>query len=246
MWKYIFEFCDFLFSMIPVKKWRDYMQIQVLFDYKRKFNALRSKYKNINFHNMRLTKGGGSIVFIINNQDTFKVRKYNFETNDFERFNREKEITDGLDELRKLTKIQFPKIEFVKIHGYTFYKTNYIPGKLLVSISAYKIKKYQDKISDQLAEFIYKKSLLDPKSLQKKRGDIQPNYSWIHSDMCSNILIDPKTMDITGIIDWEWAKYAPTEREFYGLVRVRKKMRKIGIDKSTKIAFDKITNKNKK
>lgn len=52
--------------------------------------------------------------------------------------------------------------------------------------------------------------------------------------MCSNILIDPKTMVITGIIDWEWARYTPLDKEFCGLVRVRKKMQKIGLDQTTK------------
>lgn len=245
MWKYIFEISDLLFSLIPVKKWRDYMRIQVLFDYKKKFNALKSKYKNIHFRNMRLMKGGGSIVFIIDNKTTFKVRKYNFEANDFERFNREKMITDALNPLRKQTKIDFPKIEFIKIDGYTFYKTNFIPGKLLVNISSRKIIKNLDKISRQLADFIYKKSLLDPSELKQMRGKKQAGYCWVHGDMCSNILINPKTMNITGIIDWEWASYRILEREFIGLVRVRKKMRQIGIDKTTKSAYEKILSKNK-
>ncbi len=245
MWKYIFEFCDLLFCIIPVKKWRDYMRIHVLFDYRRKFNALKSKYKNIKFHNMRLTKGGGSIVFIIDNKTTFKIRKYNSETNNFERFNHEKMITDALNPLRKQTKIKFPKIEFITIGDYTFYKTNFISGKLLVNIPTHKIIKNLDKISTQLADFIYKKSLLDPVELRKIRGKKQSGFCWIHGDMCSNILINPKTMDITGIIDWEWANYRILEREFIGLVRVRKKMRKIGLDKTTKLAYEKILSERK-
>lgn len=245
MWKYLFEIGDLLSSLIPVKKWRDYMRIHVLFDYRRKFNALKSRYKNIHFHNMRLTKGGGSIVFIINNKTTFKVRKYNFEATNFERFDREKMITDALKPLRKQTKIDFPKIEFITIGEYTFYKTNFISGKLLINIPSRKIIRNLDKISEQLADFIYKKSLLDPAELKEMRGKKQNGFSWIHSDMCSNILINPKTMDITGIIDWEWSKYDSTEREFWGLVRVRKKMRKIGLDKTTKLAYEKILSKNK-
>ncbi|MBQ7409322.1 MAG: hypothetical protein IJV03_02040 [Alphaproteobacteria bacterium] len=245
MWKYIFEIGDLLSSLIPVKKWRDYMRIQILFDYRRKFNALKSKYKNIHFHNMRLTKGGGSIVFVIDNKTTFKVRKYNFEANDFERFNREKMITDALNPLRKQTKIDFPKIEFIETGGYTFYKTNFIQGKLLVNIPSHKIIKNLDKISTQLADFIYKKSLLDPIELKQIRGKKQAGFCWVHSDMCSNILINPKTMNITGIIDWEWCRYDSIEREFWGLVRVRKKMRKIGLDKTTKLAYEKILSKNK-
>ena len=58
--------------------------------------------------------------------------------------------------------------------------------------------------------------------------------------MCSNILVNPKTMVITGIIDWEWAGYGPISNEIKGLVWVRKKMRKIGLDKTTKDCLAKL------
>jgi hypothetical protein len=47
-------------------------------------------------------------------------------------------------------------------------------------------------------------------------------------------------MVITGIIDWEWAGYGPISGEIKGLVWVRKKMRKIGLDKTTKQEFEKM------
>ena len=237
MWKLLFEFSDRLFAIVPIKKWRNFLRSYVLFDYRRKLNALRHARHDLNFKKMRLAKGGGSIVFIIENE-TFKVRKRNRESGTFARFEREKRITDAI---RPYCTIDIPNIKFFNCDGFTFYETRRIPGKLLVNIPTRKIKKYQDKISRQLAEFIYKKSLANPKEIEDlKRTSTKPGYSWIHGDMCSNILIDPKTMKITGIIDWEWAGYGKTNAEFRGLVWVRKKMRKIGLDKTTRAEYDKI------
>jgi len=231
MWKILFELSDRLFAIVPIKKWRDWLRVIVLFDYRRKLNALKSVCPELNFEKMRLTKGGGSIVFVFDNQYTFKVRKRNNETVNFERFQNEKRITDAI---RPWCCIDIPQIDFVTSNGYTFYKSKFIPGKLLVNISSRRIKKYQSQISKQLAMFIYKKSFANPPEIDDlKVYDTAPDFSWIHGDMCSNILINPKTMVITGIIDWEWAGYGKTKQEFKGLVWVRKKMRKIGLDKST-------------
>lgn len=231
MWKFLFEFCDFVFAIVPVKKWRNYLRERVLFDYRKKLNALLRKYPNLRKKHMHLAKGGGSLVFIFDKKYTFKVRKYKHETVNFDRFYREKRITDAL---RDFCTITIPNIEFIDLDGFTFYKSDFIPGKLLVSIPTHRIKKYQNQISKQLAEFIYKKSFANPPELKDLRNEIQADFAWNHTDMCSNILIDPKTMVITGIIDWEWARYTPLDKEFYGLVRVRKKMQKIGLDQSTK------------
>ena len=240
MWKLLFEFSDRLFSIVPVKRWRKFLRSNLLFDYRRKLNALRHARPDLNFRKMKLAKGGGSLVFIIGNE-TFKVRKHNYEAGKFTRFYREKRITDAL---RPYCTIEIPDIEFFDIDGITFYKTSRINGKLLIDIPTWKIKKYQKQISKQLAEFIYKKSLAKPSEIDDLRKDpIKNNFSWIHGDMCSNILVNPHTMKITGIIDWEWAMYGPTENEFSGLVRVRKKMQKIGLDKTTCAEYKKITNK---
>lgn len=242
MWKILFEISDLLFSIVPVRKWREYLRGYVLFDYRRKLNALKKACPDLDFSKMRLAKGGGSIVFIFNDKFTFKVRKRNNESGEFARFELEKRITDAL---RKYCTIDIPNIEFIKSDGFTFYKSKFIPGKLLINVSTRRIKKYQTQLSKQLAEFIYKKSFANPPELADLRGKTTTGYSWIHGDMCSNILVNPKTMKITGIIDWEWAGYGPTENEFKGLVWVRKKMRKIGIDKSTREQYNKILTKNK-
>ena len=190
---------------------------------------------------MRMSKGGGSIVFIMDNKITFKVRKHHHESKKFSRFEREKTITDAL---RPFCTIQIPNITFIESDGYTFYVSQFIPGKPLDDVPSWKIKKYQNQISKQLAEFIYKKSFADPVELQPLRGEKHDGFSWLHTDMCSNMLVDPKTMVITGIIDWEWAHYSSIADEFEGLVRVRKKMRKIGLDKSVEKCFNEIVKQN--
>ena len=242
MWKFLFELSDRFFAIIPVKKWRDWLRIIVLFDYRRKLNALKSIYPDLNFNKMKLAKGGGSLVFIIDNKYSFKVRKRNEEANNFERFQREKRITDAI---RPWCSIEIPQIEFITANGYTFYKNKFIPGKLLVGVSSKRIKKYQSQISKQLAEFIYKKSFANPNEINDlKTCKDRPDFSWIHGDMCSNMLVDPKTMKITGIIDWEWAAYDTIKHEFRGLTWVRKKMKKIGLDKTTLTEYNKILEQN--
>lgn len=242
MWKILFELSDRFFAIIPVKKWQKWLRIVVLFDYRRKLNALKSACPELDFKKMRLAKGGGSIVFIIDNKYSFKVRKRNTEAVNFERFEREKRITDAI---RPWCSIEIPQIEFLTANGYTFYKNKFIPGKLLVNVSTRRIKKYQQQLGHELAEFIYKKSFANPKKINDlKTHKDSAKYSWIHSDMCSNILVNPKTMKITGVIDWEWATYGKTELEFRGLVWVRKKMRKIGLDKTTIAEYKKILKEN--
>lgn len=237
MWKALFEISDRIFAIMPMKKWREYLRVWVLFDYRRKLNALKSEYPELDFRTMQLTKGGGSLVFIVENKIIFKVRKRNNETSNFERFTREKRITDAI---RKYCTIQIPTIEFVTIGDYTFYKSDFIPGKLLVDIPTKKIKEYQSQLSMQLAEFIYRKSFANPVELFDLKSEYVSGYCWNHGDMCSNILVNPKNMKITGIIDWEWANYGSIDNEFNGLVWVRKKMRKIGLDRTTKDWYLKI------
>lgn len=239
MWKILFEFSDRLFAIVPIKKWRVFLRKILLFDYRRKLNALKRARPDLNYSKMKLTKGGGSIVFIIGD-DTFKVRKFSKESGEFTRFDHEKRITDAI---RPFCTIEIPTIKFFNSDGFTFYESPRIRGKMLVDVSTRKIKKYQKQISKQLAEFIYKKSFANPKEIADLRGDVKKGFSWNHGDMCSNILIDPATMKITGIIDWEWAGYGDIEREFNGLVRVRKKMRKIGLDISTRDEYQKIARK---
>lgn len=237
MWKILFELSDRFFATVPIKKWRVFLRDTVLFDYRNKLNALLHARPDLKYKKMRLAKGGGSLVFIFG-KETFKVRKHQHESSTFNRFIYEKRVTDAI---RSFCPIAIPNIEFFTSDGFTFYKSNYIPGKLLVSVPTWKIKKYQQQISKQLADFIYKKSFANPPEIEDlKKVPTQPGFSWVHSDMCSNILVNPKTMEITGIIDWEWAGYNPTDTEFNGLVWVRKKMRKIGLDKSTRAAYQEI------
>ena len=241
MWKLLFELSDRFFAIVPIKKWRIFLREKLLFDYRHKLNALLSARPDLKHKKMILAKGGGSLVFIFG-KETFKVRKHQHESSTFKRFYYEKRITDAI---RPYCTVQIPNIEFFNYGGFVFYKSDYISGKLLVAVPTWKIKKYQTQISNQLADFIYKKSFANPPEIEDlKTTKNKSGFSWIHGDMCSNILIDPKTMKITGIIDWEWAKYNETVLEFRGLVRVRRKMQRIGLDKSTRIAYDKISHKN--
>jgi len=237
MWKIVFEFCDFVFSLVPVAKWQHWLRRKKLFDYRRKLDALKKAYPNLNFKTLKLVKGGGSLAFVLENKYVFKVRKHKREQINFARFSIEKRITDAL---RDFCPVAIPKIELMDLSGYTFYKTEYIPGKLLVNIPFYKICKYKTYLAKQLANIILDISKADPIELQDMRKEKRNGFCWVHGDMCSNILVNPKNMRITGIIDWEWASYREQEYEFKGLVWVRKKMKKTGLDEITKQEYNKL------
>ncbi len=229
MWKLFFEFMYFLTYFIPSKKLRSWVRTEKLFDYKTKLNALKSNCPELNFKTIRLAKGGGSLAFIIENKIVFKVRKHNDEaTIIFPRFEREKRITDAL---RPYCPIMIPQIELVRIGKFIFYKTVFIPGKILINMPFNKIIKNQNKIAKQLANVIFNIFNSNPKEIADLAGNNvnKPGHGWINGDMCSNILVNPKTMDITGIIDWEWARYGLLKDEFFGIYRVRKKMTKTKI-----------------
>lgn len=218
MWKYLFSFLNFMsyFLIIPrVVRW---FQTQKLFDYKRKLNAIYSQYPDLRYSRMRMTKGGGSIVFVFDNKYLFKIRKFK---NDNARFFYEKRITDAV---AHVINIAVPHIELVKIGEYTFYKAQFIHGVNLMTVPLKKIYQNREKIASQLTEIIYKMFNANYPELADLKPD-KNNIGLVHGDMCSNIIVNPDTMDIVGIIDWEWAGFKELYYEFYGLFRVRRKMR---------------------
>ena len=90
-----------------------------------------------------------------------------------------------------------------------------------------KVYEYRRQIGAELGQIIY--TMFNSKfpeldDLRPKTSDSH-DIGLTHGDMCSNILVNPKTMKITGIIDWEYARFGSLKREFFGIFRVRRKMR---------------------
>lgn len=227
MWKPLFEFLWFISYLIPFKGARTRFRLNKCFDYKNKLRAIRAKFPELNWKKMRLAKGGGSLAFIVDNT-VFKVRKFHLRDNSSEKFEREKHITDAI---APILPVAVPHIELVSAGQYLFYKTHFIPGRVLVDLPLKKIIENNEKIGTQIGQVIYKLFNTDIKALRdmkphdaKKRG-----LGMVHGDMCSNIIVNPDTMDVVGIIDWEYANYNCLRYEFFGIFRVRRKMRKTDI-----------------
>ena len=223
MWKPFFEFLWTISYLIPGRRMRTWFRTEKCFDYKNKLNAIKNMYPDMKWETMRLAKGGGSLAFIIDDT-VFKVRKFHKKDNSAEKFEREKRITDAV---APVLPVAVPNIDLVQAGEYLFYKTKFIPGRVLMDLPMEKIMQNNEKIGKQIGQIIYKLYNTDFKQLNDLKSQKAQENSWglIHGDMCSNIIVNPDTMDVVGIIDWEYASFYTLQYEFFGIFRVRRKMR---------------------
>lgn len=227
MWKLFFEFCNAISYLIPLKNMRDWFRREMLFDYKNKLNAIKRACPDYKWGKMRMAKGGGSLAFIVDDT-VFKVRKYHIKDNSREKFEREKRITDAI---APVLPVKVPHIELIETGGYLFYKTTFIPGRVLVDLPLKKILEHKEKIGQQIGNVIFtlfNTKFPNLKDLKDSKCD-KDDCGLVHGDMCSNIIVNPDTMDVVGIIDWEYAGFGSLRREFFGIFWVRRKMRKTDI-----------------
>jgi len=225
MWKLFFETLDFLCTFIPSRTTRNRIRKEKLYDWRKKYKALKKKYPDLNFHHTKMIKGGWNIGFIVDKRYVFKIRKA-FDANiPIEKITREKRITDAFTNVSPL---RIPKIEIIKAGKYTFFKYDFIHGKNLNKFSLRTIKKYKQTLGKQLADFIYAIHNHNASEIDDLRGNTFGD-GWNHNDICNNIIVDKKSMKITGIIDWEYSNWDILENEFRNCVAFSKKMKKSGI-----------------
>lgn len=241
MWRLFFEVCDILVCLIPKRAWREKIRRKELYDYRKKLNALRKTFPAGEFKHVRVIKGGWNIGFIVNKRYVCKIRKYFDGTIPIEKITREKRITDAF---AGVVSIQIPKIDIVKSDGYTFYKYNFIPGKNLNRMSLKKISDNAWELGKQIGGFINDMHNTDPAEiadLKTSDGD-----GWNHNDICNNIIVDPKTMKIVGLIDWEYSGWGKLETEFENCVRFSQRMRDSGIETAIQLEYYVLQKKNKR
>ena len=174
-----------------------------------------------------MAKGGGSLAFIVGNT-VFKVRKFHKTDNSHAKFEREKRITDAI---APVLPIAVPHVELIQAGEYLFYKTTFIPGRVLLDLPLKRVLEHRYKIGTQIGNVIsilFNTDFPQLKDLKPKKCD-KADCGLTHGDMCSNIIVNPDTMDVVGIIDWEYADFTTLQREFFGIFRVRIKMRKTDI-----------------
>ena len=243
-WKQFFETLWFLSCFIPVRKWRRAFRDKKLFGYRDKLVALRNHYHDLNWKNFRLAKGGGSLAFIVDNKYVFKVRKFqNDAAAATEKFMYEKRITDAI---APIVPVAVPRIDVCNVGGYVVYATEFIPGRIMLDLPMKKIMAHRQEIAKTLGRIIYALFNAELPGLSDLRPQKQTtDIGLVHGDMCSNILVNPDTMEITGIIDWEWAHFGSLWDEFHGIYRVRKKMRLTDIAPIAMWEYYKLRDSNK-
>lgn len=241
MWRIYFEVCDFLAGLIPNRVKRAQIRKEKLYDYRKKYNALRCALPRGEFRRVRVIKGGWNIGFIVNNKYVCKIRKYYDKNAPVEKVLREKRITDAFADI---VPIKIPRIEIVKSKGFTFYKYDFIPGKNLNRLSLRTIIENGWHWGKQLAQFIDAMHNARPTEINDLiSGD---GDGWNHNDICNNIIVDKKTMDIVGLIDWEYSGWGTLETEFTNCTKFSKKMQESGIGTAIQIEYHVIQNRRKK
>jgi len=237
MWKLFFDFCYFWSFFIPNRKRREDFRVNALFNYRHKLNVLRDACPDIKFRKIRMIKGGWNIGFIINDKYVFKIRK-KFDDSYVPKIIKEKRMTDAF---RDIVPLKIPKIDIIKHGEYTFYRYEFIHGRNLTTFSERTISKHREKLAKQLAEFIFVMHNAHPAEIDDL---ITPDGDgWGHNDICNNILVDSKTMDIIGIIDWEYSGWNYLETEFKNCTRYSSKMRNTGMDTLIRNEYKKLLNK---
>lgn len=238
MWRLYFEICDFLAGLIPNRKVREKIRRVDLYDYRKKYNALRASLKQAEFKHVRVIKGGWNIGFIVDNKYVCKIRKHYDRKIPTEKIMREKRITDAFADIVPL---KILKIDILKADGYTFYKYNFIPGTNLNRMPLKIIIKHKKRWGKQLAAFISAMHNADPKEiLDLKSGE---GDGWNHNDICNNIIVNKKTMKIVGIIDWEYSGWGKLETEFRNCTLFSDKMKKSGIGEEIIQEYNKLQHK---
>ncbi len=224
MWKLFFETCDFLCNFIPSKQKRNQIRTVKLYDWRNKYRALRAAFPELNFRHTKMIKGGWNIGFIVDKKYVFKIRKFYDKSIPADHIMREKRITDAFADISPL---RIPKIDIVRAGGYTYYKYDFIPGKNLNTFSLRTISRNSWKWGRQLAEFITAVHNARPAEIEDLRT--QDGDGWNHNDICNNIIVNRKTMDIVGLIDWEYSGWGTLETEFHNVIAFSKNMQESGI-----------------
>lgn len=238
MWKLFFDSLYLYSFFIPSREKRDAFRTLKLFNYRKKLNALKKACPDIKFRKVRMIKGGWNIGFIVNNKYVFKIRK-KFEENHIPKIIHEKRMTDAF---RNIVPLKIPRIDVIEHDGYTFYKYEFIPGHNLNTFSLHTIMRHRKKWARQIAKFIFSMHNANPKEISDlitKNGD-----SWGHNDICNNTIVDTKTMDIVGMIDWEYSGWEYLETEFVNCTLFSSKLRKADMDKLIRTEYKKLQQKS--
>ena len=241
MWQTFFRICNFLCNFIPSTSTRERIRREKLYDWAKKYSALKQACPELNFRHTKMIKGGWNIGFIVDNKYVFKIRKnFSNDKTQIAKIMREKRITDAF---AKISPVAIPNIVIVNAGDYTFYRYNFIPGCNMNTFSLKTMQKHVNGWGRQIAKFIYAVHNARPNGIDDLRD--RDGDGWNQNDICNNVIIDKKTMKIVGIIDWEYAGWGMLETEIVNCTRFSKKLRQTDIDRIIRREYKKLaTRKN--
>ncbi len=180
----------------------------------RKYTTFAKSFSNKKHPSVRYTYGYRCANFVVTIDNKF-VFKFPLHNNGWEKAIREQRITDAL---RPISPIKIPDMEIIDFDGLAVRKYEYIAG-----VGFHHLKKEVKEIAvrkfvKQLANFLYIVGKADPKEiadLKPKKSD-KPSvmHGWNQNDLWDNFILNPKTFDIVGIIDWEDAAFTDFHKCF--------------------------------
>ena len=136
------------------------------------------------------------------------IYKYPSKTSDFAP-DIEKREYDITSELSKISPIYIPVPTLFEFNNKILRRYDVVHGISLRELIKNKkiYDEYKKYLAHQVAYFLYKIALSDPKSIQKYKNNKNDKpkilYGWHHCDILDNFMIDEKTFKITSFIDWE-------------------------------------------
>lgn len=150
-------------------------------------------------------KGCKNLIIVVNKKTCFKFPLYNSNINIVDR---EKKITDYFSGVLQK---KIPNIEIIKYGEIYVEKYDFIDGITVNCANLELVKRNILKIADQLADFLFIMTKHSPDKLKSfvpiNSGSPGFLYGWGHMDIGGNFILNPKTMDVIGFIDWENAGY---------------------------------------
>ncbi|MBO4625978.1 MAG: hypothetical protein J5679_01720 [Alphaproteobacteria bacterium] len=239
MWQSFFKICNFLCGFIPSKSTRERVRRERLYDWDKKYRALRNACPELQFRHVKMIKGGWNIGFIVDNKYVFKIRKkFAHDDVNIAKIMREKRITDAF---ANIATVEIPHISIVEAGDYTFYRYKFIPGRNMNTYSVKTMRKHVKLWGKQVAKFIYTMHNARPDGIDDLRD--RDGDGWNQNDICNNMIINPKTMKIVGIIDWEYAGWGMLETEINNCTRFSRKLRQTDFNNIIRTEYAKLANK---
>ena len=220
---------------------RERVRREKLYDWAKKYTALKHACPSLHFRHVKMIKGGWNIGFIVDNKYVFKIRKkFSNDETQIAKIMREKRITDAF---AKIVPYKIPNISVINAGEYTFYRYNFIPGRNMNTFSLRTMRKYERQWGKQIARFIHTVHKSHPRGIDDLRD--RDGDGWNHNDICNNLIVNPKTMKIIGLIDWEYSGWGTLETEFTNCIIFSRKIRQTNMDTIIRDEYKKLDRKKR-